>query len=52
MAIAFYAEDTKLPAIKKRAVGNWVKEVAATYGKLHLLLRREDSGSKPPVPPT
>ena len=30
MAIAFYAEDTKLPAIKKRAVGNWVKEVAAT----------------------
>ena len=33
MAIAFYAEDTKLPAIKKRAVGNWVKEDAATYGK-------------------
>ena len=33
MAIAFYAEATKLPAIKKRAVGNWVKEVAATYGK-------------------
>ena len=33
MAIAFYAEDIKLPAIKKRAVGNWVKEVAATYGK-------------------
>ena len=33
MAIAFYAEDTKLPAIKKRAIGNWVKEVAATYGK-------------------
>lgn len=33
MAIAFYAEDTKLTAIKKRAVGNWVKEVAATYGK-------------------
>ena len=33
MSIAFYAEDTKLPAIKKRAVGNWVKEVAATYGK-------------------
>lgn len=33
MAIAFYAEDIKLPAIKKRAVGNWIKEVAATYGK-------------------
>ena len=34
MAIAFYAEDIKLPAIKKRAVGNWVKEVAATYEKI------------------
>lgn len=33
MAIAFYAEDTQLPAIKERAIGNWVKEVAATYGK-------------------
>lgn len=33
MAIAFYAEDIQLPAIKKRAVSNWVKEVAATYGK-------------------
>ena len=31
MAIAFYAEDTKLPAIE--TVGNWVKEVAATYGR-------------------
>ena len=33
MAIAFYAEDIKLPAIKKKAVSNWVKEVAAKYGK-------------------
>ena len=33
MAIAFYAEDTKLPAIKKRTVSNWIKAVAATYGK-------------------
>ena len=33
MAIAFYAEDIKLPTIKKRAVSNWVKEVAAKYGK-------------------
>ena len=28
MAIAFYAEDTKLPAIKKRAGGNFLYPVA------------------------
>ena len=33
MAIAFYAEDITLPPIKKRAVSNWVKTVAETYGK-------------------
>lgn len=33
MAITFYAEDIELPAIKQQAVGNWVREVAATYGK-------------------
>lgn len=33
MAITFYAEDIELPAIKQKAVGNWVIEVAATYGK-------------------
>ena len=33
MAISFYAEDIELPAIKKRAVGNWIKAVAETYGK-------------------
>ena len=35
MAIAFYAEDTKLPAIKKRAVGNWVKAVSYTHLRAH-----------------
>ena len=33
MAIAYYAEDIELPAIKKRAVSGWVKAVAETYGK-------------------
>lgn len=33
MAIAYYAEEVKLPAIKKKAVGNWIKKVAALYGK-------------------
>lgn len=33
MAISFYAEDIELPAIKKRTVSNWIKEVAETYGK-------------------
>ncbi len=33
MAIAFYAEDTRLPVLKKRLVGTWIKEVAALYGK-------------------
>lgn len=33
MAISFYAEDVSLPAIDQRAVGNWIRTVAATYGK-------------------
>ena len=33
MAISFYAEDIELPAIKKRAVSNWIKAVTETYGK-------------------
>ena len=33
MAIAYYAEDIELPAIKKSAVSGWVKAVAETYGK-------------------
>ncbi|MBO4806463.1 MAG: rRNA maturation RNase YbeY [Paludibacteraceae bacterium] len=30
--ITYYAEDVKMPAIKKREVSAWVKEVAARYG--------------------
>ena len=33
MAIAYYAEDIQLPAIKKKAVSGWIKAVADTYGK-------------------
>ena len=33
MAIAYYAEEVKLPAIKKKAVGNWIRKVASLYGK-------------------
>ena len=33
MAIAYYAEEVKLPAIKKKAVGDWIRKVAALYGK-------------------
>lgn len=33
MAITFYAEEVKLPGIKKRIVGNWIKEVATGYDK-------------------
>lgn len=33
MAIAYYAEEVKLPAIKKKAVGDWVRKVASLYGK-------------------
>lgn len=33
MAIAYYAEEVKLPAIKKKAVGEWIRKVASLYGK-------------------
>lgn len=33
MAISYYAEDIKLPAIKKRATNTWIKEVAKAYDK-------------------
>lgn len=32
MAIAFYAEDIELPAINKKALSSWIKEVAETHG--------------------
>ena len=33
MAITFFAEGVKLPAIKKRETGDWIKNVAGIYGK-------------------
>ncbi|MDH6356182.1 rRNA maturation RNase YbeY [Parabacteroides sp. PF5-9] len=33
MAINFYAEEVKLPDIKKRAVTQWIKKVAEIHGK-------------------
>lgn len=33
MAIIFDAEDVKLPAIKKRIISHWIKDVVAHYGK-------------------
>ncbi len=33
MAISFYAEDIELPTINQEAVSQWVRAVAATYGK-------------------
>ncbi len=33
MAITYHAESVKLPSIKKRETTEWVKAVAATYGK-------------------
>jgi len=32
MAIRYYAEDVKVPAIKRRTVSNWIKTVADGYG--------------------
>jgi len=32
MAIHYYAEEVKAPAIKKRTVSNWIKDVTAGYG--------------------
>jgi rRNA maturation RNase YbeY len=34
MAVTFYTEEIKWPSfLKKRKLGNWMKEVAAGYGK-------------------
>jgi len=67
MAIAYYAEDIELPAIKKRAVSGWVKAVAETYGKktgdisyifcsdekiLEVNRKEEVMGENPPISPT
>ena len=33
MAVSYYAEEVKLPAIKKRVTTAWIRSVAALYGK-------------------
>lgn len=33
MAISYFAEEIKMPAIKKRTISQWIKTVAASYGK-------------------
>ena len=33
MAVSYYAEEVKLPAIKKRVTTAWIRSVAAVYGK-------------------
>ena len=33
MAITYYAEGVKFPDIKKRVTNDWIKRVAASYGK-------------------
>ena len=33
MAIHYFAEETQVPAIKKREISRWIKAVATTYGK-------------------
>jgi len=33
MPISFYAEDVKLPEIKKRSISGWIKSVASEYNK-------------------
>lgn len=52
--ITYQTEGVEMPAIKKRETTAWIKAVAETYGKkvgeiAYILLRRKDSGSKPPV---
>ena len=32
MAIRYYAEEIKTPAIKRRTINNWIKAVAADHG--------------------
>ncbi len=34
MAISYFAEDIKMPAIKKRETSSWIRRVVATYGKI------------------
>lgn len=33
MAVSYFAEDVKMPAIKKRETTDWIRRVASEYGK-------------------
>ena len=33
MAVSYFAEDVKMPAIKKRETTDWIRRVASGYGK-------------------
>lgn len=33
MAVSYFAEDVKMPAIKKRETTDWIRHVASGYGK-------------------
>ena len=33
MAVSYFAEDVKMPAIKKREATDWIRRVASGYGK-------------------
>lgn len=33
MAVYYQSEDIKFPAIKRREITNWIKQVAASFGK-------------------
>ena len=56
--ISYQTDGVEMPSIKKRETTEWIKSVAATYGKrvgeisLYLLLGREDTRSEPPISAT
>ena len=51
--ISYQTDGVEMPSIKKRETTEWIKSVAATYGKrVHLLLGREDTRSEPPISAT
>ncbi len=33
MAISFYTEDIEMPSVNRKEISNWIKQVAASYGK-------------------
>lgn len=57
MAVTYQTEGIKMPEIKKRETTEWIKAVAASYGKdsvksLIFSVPMKNSGSKPPISAT